>query len=47
MGYRNYIYVVEKEKAETIRHKSYDELKKIINRAMMFTMGIDINMVAV
>ena len=24
-----------------------DELKKIINRAMMFTMGIDINMVAV
>ena len=29
MGYRNYIYVVEKEKAETIRHKSYDELKKM------------------
>lgn len=29
MGYRNYIYVVEKEKAEAIRHKSYDELKKM------------------
>ena len=29
MGYRNYIYIVEKEKADAIRHKSYDELKKI------------------
>lgn len=27
MGYRNYISVVEKEKADAIRHKSYDELK--------------------
>ena len=34
---------VEKKVAEV----TDDELKKAINRAMMFTMGIDINMVAV
>ena len=34
---------VEKKVAEIVD----DELKKIINRAMMFTMGIEIDMVAV
>ena len=30
MGYRNYIYVVEKEKAEAVRHKSLNELKSML-----------------
>ena len=34
---------VEKKVAEIVD----DELKKVINRAMMFTMGIEIDMVAV
>ena len=31
MGYRNYIYVVEKEKAESVRNMTFDELKKMSN----------------
>ena len=42
MGYRNYIYVVEKKKAEKVRHKTFEELEKLSNEKDDYFGFIDI-----